>query len=75
MKTIKGEIETEKRERAEKFTSQLDEFTKQYELISAFICKKTKDLQARAHELADDYYAVGTEIKRFSHLLKCTEVP
>jgi len=35
MKTLTGEIETEKRERAEKFTGNIYEFTKQYELISA----------------------------------------
>jgi hypothetical protein len=36
---------------------------------------KTKELQRRAHELADDYYAVGAEINHFSELMKATEIP
>lgn len=29
----------------------------------------------RAHQLADDYYAVGAEVNHFAELLKTTEVP
>jgi len=32
--------------------------------------KKTKDLQRRAHELADDYYGIGAEVNHFQELLK-----
>lgn len=39
------------------------------------ICKKTKELQFRSHELADDYYAVGAEISHFAELLKAAEIP
>jgi hypothetical protein len=39
------------------------------------IGKRCKTLQERAHELADDYYAVGSEINHFSELLKATEIP
>jgi hypothetical protein len=32
-------------------------------------------LQKKAHELAQDYYAIGAEINHFSELLKNSEVP
>ena len=35
----------------------------------------SKDLQGRAHQLADDYYAIGAEINHFSELMKCTDIP
>ena len=50
-------------------------FTKQYFKISKYIGSKCKDLQARAHALADDYFAIGAEINHFSELMKLTEIP
>jgi hypothetical protein len=29
----------------------------------------------RAHELADDYYAIGAEIEQLSVMMKSTEIP
>ena len=29
----------------------------------------------RSHQLADDYFAIGAEIGRFSDLLKAAEIP
>ena len=50
-------------------------FQKQYFKISKYIAKRCKDVQARAHELADDYFAIGAEINHFSELMKLTEIP
>lgn len=50
-------------------------FTQQYEKISKFIASRCKELQARAHTLADDYFAIGAEINHFSELMKLTEIP
>ena len=74
-KTLTGEIEVEKRRKATKFCDSLGQFSKSYEKINKFIGKRCKDLQARAHMLADDYYAIGAEINHFSELLKTTEIP
>ena len=74
-KTLTGEIEVERRRKAAKFCDSLGQFSKSYEKINKFIGKRCKDLQARAHMLADDYYAIGAEINHFSELLKTTEIP
>ena len=74
-KTLTGEIEVERRRKAAKFCDSLGQFSKSYEKINKFIGKRCKDLQARAHMLADDYYAIGAEINHFSELLKITEIP
>jgi hypothetical protein len=29
----------------------------------------------RAHELADDYYAIGAEVAHFSEMMKIVEIP
>jgi len=50
-------------------------FTKQYFKISKYIGSRCKDLQSRAHQLADDYFAIGAEINHFSELMKLTEIP
>jgi hypothetical protein len=39
------------------------------------IAEKAKELQFRSHALADDYYAIGAEIKHFSELLQVSEIP
>jgi len=74
-KTLTGEIEVERRRKATKFCDQLGQFSRQYEKINKFIGKRCKDLQARAHQLADDYYAIGAEINHFSELMKVTDIP
>ena len=74
-RTITGEIEVERRRAASKFCDQMNTFTKQYFKISKYIGVRCKDLQARAHALADDYFAIGAEINHFSELMKLTEIP
>jgi hypothetical protein len=74
-KTLTGEIDVDRKERAEKFCNQLGDFSTEYERINAFVSKQVKLLQFRSHELADDFYAIGAEISRFSELLKQTEIP
>lgn len=74
-KTLTGEIEVERRRKATKFCDQMGTFSKQYAKISKFIAMRCKDLQARAHQLADDYYAIGAEVNHFSELMKLTEIP
>ena len=39
------------------------------------VAKRCKTLQSRSHDLADDYYAIGSEINHLSELLKCTDIP
>ena len=74
-KTITGEIEVERRRKATKFCDQMGTFTKQYFKISKYIGTRCKDLQSRAHQLADDYFAIGAEVNHFSELMKLTEIP
>ena len=74
-RTITGEIEVERRRNATKFCDQMTNFTKQYYKVSKFIGARCKDLQARSHQLADDYFAIGAEIAHFSELMKLTEIP
>ena len=44
-------------------------------IYSFSIVKRAKNLQVRAHELANDYYAIGAEINHFQELLKSAEIP
>ena len=74
-RTLTGEIEVEKRRKATKFCDNMSTFTKQYYKISKFIAGRCKELQARAHQLADDYFAIGAELSHFSELMKLTEIP
>ena len=74
-KTLTGEIEVERRRKAAKFCDQMGNFSKQYFKIAKYITSRSKELQARAHELADDYFAIGAEINHFSELMKLTEIP
>jgi hypothetical protein len=43
--------------------------------MSFSIAKKVKTIQGKAHALADEFYAVGAEIQRFSSLLKPVDIP
>lgn len=74
-KTLTGEIEVERRRKATKFCDQMSTYTQQYHKISKFIATRCKELQARAHTLADDFFAIGAEINHFSELMKLTEIP
>jgi len=74
-KTLTGEIEVERRRKAAKFCEQLNTFQTQYNKISGYIASRCKTLQSRAHQLADDYFAIGAEINHFSELMKLTEIP
>lgn len=74
-KTLTGEIEVERRRKATKFCDNMSNFSKQYFKIAKYIGKRSKDLQARAHTLADDYFAIGAEINHFAELMKLTDIP
>jgi len=74
-KTLTGEIEVERRRKAKDFCDKLGTYARHYEKINKYIGTRCKDLQMRAHQLADDYYAIGAEINHFSELVKATEVP
>jgi hypothetical protein len=74
-RTLTGEIEVERRRTATKFCDQMGTFSKQYLKISSYISSRCKTLQARAHMLADDYFAIGAEVNHFSELMKLTEIP
>lgn len=69
-KTLTGDIEVDNRRKAAKFAEGMSNYTEQYTKINQYLGKKTKDLQRRAHELADDYYGIGAEINHFQELLK-----
>lgn len=74
-KTITGEIEVEQRRKAKDFCDKMGTFAKQYEKINGYIAARCKQLQLKAHSLADDYYAIGSELCHLSELLKTTEIP
>ena len=74
-KTITGEIEVERRRNAAKFCENLPKFQTEYAKIAQYIAQRCKQLQTRAHELADDYFAIGAEVNHFSELMKLTEIP
>lgn len=74
-KTLTGEIEVDKRERATKFCEQLKNFSRRFELLNNFICDRSKELQFRSHALADDYFAIAAEIKAIAEMLQCAEIP
>ena len=74
-KTITGEIEVERRRNAAKFCENLPKFQTEYAKIAQYIAQRCKQLQSRAHELADDYFAIGAEVNHFSELMKLTEIP
>lgn len=74
-KTLTGDIEVEGRRKAMKFAETMGDFTTHYKKINEFISKKVKDLQMRAHELADDYYAIGAECAHLADMMKATEIP
>jgi len=48
-KTLTGEIEVDKREKAKAFGDKLGAFSKNYERINAYITTRTKELQVRSH--------------------------
>lgn len=74
-KTLTGDIEVEGRRKAMKFAETMGDYTTHYKKINEFIGKKVKDLQMRAHELADDYYAIGAEVAHLADMMKSTEIP
>ncbi|CDW76278.1 px domain containing protein [Stylonychia lemnae] len=73
--TLGGQIEINGRKRAKAFCDNLDAFNDTYQEINNYISKKVKTIQGKSHDLADEFYAVGAEIQRFSSLLKPIEIP
>ena len=68
-------METTARKTALAFQANFDPYIDTYQELTAFIASRTKSIQCKAHALADDFYALGSELSRFSSLLRSTEVP
>lgn len=73
--TLGGEIEINTKSRAKNFADNFEKFIDTFTEINNFVSKKVKDIQGKAHDLADDMYAVGSEIQRLSALFKSVDIP
>eukprot|EP00347_Sterkiella_histriomuscorum_P002889 403366404 len=73
--TLGGEIEINAKKQAKVFCEGFDKFIDTYSEINNFIAKKVKSMQGKAHDLADEYFAVGAEIQRFAGLLRPVDIP
>ena len=75
IKTLFGGIEVGAPPRAKRLCYKLDNYITAYQDISKFVQKKCKTLEQKSHELAEEYFAIATEVQRFSTLLGVTEIP
>lgn len=73
--TLGGEIEINVRKSAKNFSDNFDKFIDTFTEINTFISKRVKVIQGKAHDLADDFYAVGAEVQRLAALFKAVEIP
>jgi hypothetical protein len=73
--TLGGEIEINVRKSAKNFADNFDKFIDTFTEINSFISKRVKVIQGKAHDLADDFYAVGAEVQRLAALFKAVEIP
>ena len=73
--TLGGEVDVQARKSAKGFCDNFGSFISTYSEINTFIAEKCKIIQGKAHDLADEYYAVASEIQRFSVLLRQTDIP
>lgn len=44
-------------------------------MIIYSLAKKCKDIQIKSHALADEYYALASEVLRLAHIQKNVDVP
>eukprot|EP00347_Sterkiella_histriomuscorum_P022193 403331347 len=73
--TLYGDVDVTAGKRAKRLCRKLPRYIETYDDINTFLKRKLTDLQKKSHDLADEYYAVATEVQRFSTLLKATEIP
>jgi hypothetical protein len=73
--TLGGEIDVKARKSAKKFCENFSSFINTYGEINTYIASKSKVIQSKAHDLADEFYGIASEIQRFSVLLRATEIP
>jgi hypothetical protein len=68
--TLGGEIDVQARKTARAFCDGFGTYINTYAEINSFIAQKSKVIQSKAHDLADEFFAVASEIQRFSVLLR-----
>jgi activator of HSP90 ATPase len=73
--TLGGEIDVKARKSAKQFCDNFGNFINTYGEINSYIASRSKVIQSKAHDLADEFYGVASEIQRFSVLLRSTEIP
>jgi len=73
--TLGGEIDVHARKTAKAFCDNFGPFINTYGEINSFIAERSKVIQSKAHDLADEFYGVASEIQRFSVLLRATDIP
>jgi hypothetical protein len=73
--TLGGDIDVQARKSAKAFCENFGPFIDTYAEINSFIAEKSKVIQGKAHDLADEYFAVASEIQRFAVLLRQTDIP
>ena len=75
MATLGGDIDVHARKTATSFCDNFGTYINTYSEINSFIAERCKTIQGKAHDLADEYFAVASEIQRFSVLLRATDIP
>ena len=73
--TLGGQIDVKSSKSAKQFCDNYGNFINTYAEINSFIAQKCKVIQSKAHDLADEFYGIASEIQRFSVLLRSTEIP
>lgn len=73
--TLGGEIDVQAKKSARQFCDNFDSFITTYAEINNYIASKCKVIQSKAHDLADEFFGVASEIQRFAALLRSTEIP
>jgi hypothetical protein len=60
--TLGGDIDVQARKTSKAFCENFGPFIDTYAEINSFIAEKCKVIQGKAHDLADEYFAVASEI-------------
>jgi hypothetical protein len=62
IQTLGGDIDVQAKKSAKAFCEGFGPFINTYAEINSFIANRCKVIQSKAHDLADEFYAVGSEI-------------
>ena len=73
--TLGGEIDIQARKTARAFCDNFNSYINTYAEINTYIAQRCKVIQSKAHDLADEFYGVASEIQRFAVLLRQTDIP